>query len=61
MKHYDEATGSGSVLLDDGRELAFPAGALEGSGLLRLRLGQRVHLVLEDGVTSLRLTAPPQG
>ena len=61
VKHYDAATGAGTVLLDDGRELALPGGALEGSGLRLLRLGQRVHLVLDDGdVTGVRLTAPPE-
>lgn len=42
---FDPATGTGAVLLDDGRELPFDASALRGSGLRLLRPGQRVRLV----------------
>ena len=45
---FDPASGAGSVLLDDGRELAFPGAALAGSGLRHLRVGQRVSLGVED-------------
>lgn len=60
---FDATTGAGTVLLDDGRQLAVPAGALEGGGLRLLRPGQRVHLALDgDGtVAAVRLTATGQG
>jgi 2-phospho-L-lactate guanylyltransferase len=44
VSFFDERTRSGRVLLDDGRELPFDASALEGTGLLLLRTGQRVRL-----------------
>jgi 2-phospho-L-lactate guanylyltransferase len=44
---FDEVTRDGRVLFDDGREMSFPAAALEGSGLLLLRPGQRVRLQTE--------------
>lgn len=41
---FDPSTGAGSVLLDTGEELAFPAEAFAASGLRLLRSGQRVSL-----------------
>nr|WP_244368203.1 cold-shock protein [Micromonospora echinofusca] len=41
---YDQQTRSGTLLLDDGTELAFPAAAFDASGLRLLRLGQRVTI-----------------
>lgn len=41
---FDETTGSGSVLLDDGRRLVFGPQAFARSGLRRLRVGQRVSV-----------------
>jgi 2-phospho-L-lactate guanylyltransferase len=38
----------GSALLDDGVEVTVPAGAAAASGLLHLRVGQRVSLELDD-------------
>lgn len=46
---YDEATGTGSVVLDDGVELPFDHEALSGTGLRLLRPGQRVRI--EDAGT----------
>lgn len=43
---FDPATAEGSIILDDGVRLPFPAQALHGSGLRLLRPGQRVRLVL---------------
>lgn len=48
VRLFDPETGTGDVLLDDGRALAFSAAAFRASGLLRLRLGQRVRLRLDD-------------
>jgi cold shock CspA family protein len=42
---FDENTGAGSVVLDDGTTVPFPADAFAASGLRLLRPGQRVGLV----------------
>ncbi|WP_018655315.1 hypothetical protein [Actinomadura flavalba] len=47
VRHYDPATRSGSVLLDDGTELPFAAPAFDAGGLRLLRLGQRVNLAVD--------------
>ncbi len=47
VHRYDE-TGAGSVLLDDGREVPFSPDAFDGSGLLQVRIGQRLSLVVDD-------------
>ena len=39
---FDAQSRSGTLLLDDGSELSFPAAAFEASGLRLLRLGQRL-------------------
>lgn len=44
VRSYDPATRSGSVLLDDGTELAYDAMALLGSSVRFLRSGQRVRI-----------------
>ncbi|GAA1889612.1 cold-shock protein [Lapillicoccus jejuensis] len=46
---FDEETGAGSVLLDDGREARFGADVFARSALLRLRGGQRVSVELAEG------------
>jgi len=58
---YDSGTRSGTVLLDDGTELAFDMEAFARSGLRLLRLGQRVALTVDDQqrVTSLILPTMP--
>lgn len=56
VRSYDPATRSGSVFLDDGTVLVFGAAALAGSGLLRLRPGQRVSLRRSDAGTVTALT-----
>jgi len=42
---FDADRRSGTVLLDDGSELSFPADAFDNSGLRLVRLGQRLRLV----------------
>jgi len=66
VKHFDADTRSGSVLLDDGTEVAIPSGAFDASGLLELRFGQRVRIRLESpdpdaapGITALALATQP--
>jgi len=44
VHRYDEEDGSGSVLLNDGREIPFDGKVMDASGLCRLRPGQRVSI-----------------
>jgi cold shock CspA family protein len=46
---FDPDSRSGTLLLDDGTELAFGSAAFDGSALRRLRLGQRVDIVSGPG------------
>ena len=55
---FDAQTRSGTLLLDDGSELAFPAGAFDASGLRLLRLGQRVRVDRDREGTVTRVTLP---
>ncbi|MEV4676106.1 MULTISPECIES: hypothetical protein [Actinomadura] len=63
VKAFDAETRSGSVLLDDGTELAFDADAFAAGGLRLLRFGQRVNLAVEGGpggrVTAVTLSTFP--
>lgn len=65
VKAFDSDTGSGSVLLDDGHEIAFSAAAFALSGLRLLRSGQRVRLRIGTDLTIEALTIAtldfPQG
>ena len=55
---YSAKSSSGEVLLDDGVRLSFGAAALEGSELLLLRPGQRVHVEVDGTeVRSLAIIA----
>ena len=56
VRSFDPRTGTGDLLLDDGRALAFPASAFDASGLRLLRLGQRVRLEMDDAGRVQRLT-----
>ena len=51
---FDEASGAGSVLLDDGREVAFTGETFAASALRHLRPGQRLSIALDD--PTLRIT-----
>jgi 2-phospho-L-lactate guanylyltransferase len=55
---FDEQTGAGTVLLDDGAEMAFPPEAFVASGLRLLRLGQRVRLDRDAAGRIVRVTLP---
>ncbi len=55
---FDEQTGAGSVLLDDGTELVFPGEAFARSGLRLLRLGQRVRLDRDETGVISKVTLP---
>ena len=55
---FDPATRTGTVLLDDGAELAFPSEAFDASGLRLLRLGQRVRIEHDGSGRVNRVTLP---
>jgi cold shock CspA family protein len=44
VHRYDDNDGSGSVLLDDGREIPFDGEVMDASELRLLRPGQRVSI-----------------
>jgi cold shock CspA family protein len=44
VHRYNDESGSGSVLLDDGREIPFDGAVMDASGLRLLRPGQRVSI-----------------
>jgi cold shock CspA family protein len=57
VKHWDPATRDGTVLTDDGHELAFPGAAVQ---VRALRPGQRVQLRTDgDQVVALTLSTLP--
>jgi 2-phospho-L-lactate guanylyltransferase len=55
---FDAQTRSGTLLLDDGAEVAFPAAAFDASGLRLLRLGQRVRVERDESGEVSRVTLP---
>jgi len=48
VKAYDEITGIGSIIRDDGTEVDLRPGSLDGSMFRFLRQGQRLIFDLED-------------
>ena len=44
MHRFDEPTGAGSALLDDGLEVTFTAEVFAASALRHLRVGQRLSM-----------------
>jgi 2-phospho-L-lactate guanylyltransferase len=55
---FDPESHSGTLLLDDGTELAFPAEAFRRSGLRLLRLGQRVTVQADAAGVVARVSVP---
>jgi 2-phospho-L-lactate guanylyltransferase len=55
---YDPRTRSGTLLLDDGTRLDYPAAAFDASGLRLLRLGQRVAVTRDDTGAVSKITIP---
>lgn len=55
---FDTRTRAGTLLLDDGSALAFPAEAFARSGLRLLRLGQRVSVDADATGAVLRVRLP---
>ncbi|GIF02989.1 cold-shock protein [Actinoplanes siamensis] len=58
---FDPGTRSGTLLLDDGSELAFGAEAFGRSGLRLLRLGQRVSIEAQPDGRVHRVSIPGIG
>ncbi len=46
---FDEETGAGGVVLDNGQKQPFPAEVFARSGLRNLRVGQRVSIDAGEG------------
>jgi cold shock CspA family protein len=55
---FDAQSQTGTLLLDDGTELAFPREAFRASGLRLLRLGQRVTIESNAAGTVARVSVP---
>jgi cold shock CspA family protein len=49
VKHFDPETFTGTLLTDGQEELPFDSETFRTSGLLELRLGQRVRFHVEEG------------
>jgi cold shock CspA family protein len=47
VKHFDIATKTGTIVTDDQDELPFDAETFWASGLIEMRLGQRVRFEIE--------------
>jgi cold shock CspA family protein len=55
---YDAETRTGTLLLDDGTQIAFPATAFDASGLRLLRPGQRLRIEHDESGQVARVTLP---
>jgi hypothetical protein len=49
---YDDTSGSGSVLLDDGLEVPFDGIVMDASGLRLVRPGQRVSIEMSGAAVT---------
>ena len=60
-RSFDPDSRSGSVLLDDGTEIAYDGAAFDAGGLRLLRVGQRVRMSVDAAgkVTALTLVTLP--
>ena len=56
VKHFDIETDTGTILLDDQTELLVDAETFRHSGLIELRLGQRVRFEIEGSGDERRVT-----
>lgn len=56
VKHFDPDTGIGSLVQDDLVERDIDKEAFAASGLMELRIGQRVRFELEEDGEDLRVT-----
>lgn len=48
IRHFDQRTRSGDLLMDDRTEVSIDLASVEGSGLRYLRIGQRVKFDLAE-------------
>jgi cold shock CspA family protein len=48
IKDFDETARTGTLLTDDRGEIAIDRTSIEGSGILTLRIGQRVKFETEE-------------
>jgi cold shock CspA family protein len=48
IKDFDDETRTGALLMDDRSEVTIDGTSIEGSGILTLRIGQRVKFETED-------------
>lgn len=55
VKHFDPETGVGSLVQDDLVERAIDKEAFAASGLMELRIGQRVRFELEEDGENVRV------
>jgi 2-phospho-L-lactate guanylyltransferase len=55
---YDPERRDGTVLLDDGTEVAFDERAFRGSGLRLLRFGQRLRIECDESGRVTRIAIP---
>jgi cold shock CspA family protein len=55
---FDPQTRTGTLLLDDGSELAFPEAAFRGSGMRLLRPGQRLVIETDPAGDVVRVRLP---
>ena len=55
VKHFDIESDTGTILLDDQTELPVDAETFRASGLIELRLGQRVRFDVEGDGDSRRV------
>jgi 2-phospho-L-lactate guanylyltransferase len=55
---FDPQSRSGTLLLDDGTEVAFAREAFDASGLRLLRLGQRLRVEYDDTGAVRRVGVP---
>lgn len=60
-RNFDPTTRAGSVLFDDGTEVAYDGAAFDAGGLRLLRIGQRVRMAMDDKgrITALTLVTLP--
>ena len=56
VKHFDIESDTGTILLDDQTELMLDAETFRASGLIELRLGQRVRFEIEGDGDDRRVT-----
>jgi cold shock CspA family protein len=48
IRDFDDATRSGTLLMDDRTEVQIDASSIEGAGIITLRIGQRVRFDLAN-------------